>query len=191
MLAADPPAVIATAPVDKPAGVVIVSYDTRSEILVSEDTPLPLIKARKTEEALVRQAIFLTGALTVERPAVGAGQYTLRWTYQPYLQRQFCVTSITGQFSCAVTEIEELTGKAEGETPLPATPSQATPDHAAPGQVTSDQAARSPNPAAEAARIAVATALRARADALFEDDRRLKLSPMLKAAGVSIRRISK
>jgi hypothetical protein len=36
-------------------------------------------------------------------------------------------------------------------------------------------------------RIAVASDLRSRADALFEDDRRLKLTPMLKAAGVSIR----
>jgi hypothetical protein len=172
MFAAEPPAVIAAAPVDKPAGVVTVSHDTRSEILASEDTPLPLIKARRTEEALLRQAIFLTGAITVERPAAGPGQYTLRWTYQPYLQRQFCVTSITGQFSCAVAETEELPGKAEGVTLLAAAPDQATPR---------------PNPAAEAARIAVATALRARAHALFEDDRRLDLSPVLRAAGVSIR----
>jgi hypothetical protein len=38
--------------------------------------------------------------------------------------------------------------------------------------------------------MAVAAALRTRATALFADDRRLKLRPMLKAAGVSIRRAS-
>ena len=173
MLAADPPAVVVTVPVDKPADVVVVSRDTHSDVLVSADTPLPLIKAGKTEEAILRQAIFLTSTLTVVRPAVGAGEDLLRWTYQSYLQRQLCFTSITGQFSCAAAEVEELTEKVVGEAPLAATPGQATP---------------APNPAAEAARLAVATALNTRAAALFEADRRLKLSPMLKAAGVSIRK---
>ena len=148
---------------------VVVSRDTRSDVLAGADTPLPLIKAGRTEDAVLRQAIFLTSTLTVVRRATGASDQTLRWTYQPYLQRQLCFTSITGQFSCPTAELEELTEKAEGETPVVATPG--------------------PNPAAEDARTAVATALRARADGLFEDDRRLKLSPMLKAAGVSVRRI--
>ena len=170
MLAADPPAAIATAAVDKPADVAVVSRDTRSDVLVGTDTPLPLIKAGRTEDALLRQAIFLTSTLTVVRPAAGLGGEILRWSYQPYLQRQLCFTSITGQFSCATAELEELTEKAEGETPVAGTPG--------------------PNPAAEDARATIATALRARADALFEDDRQLKLRPMLKAAGVSVRRIA-
>lgn len=170
----DPPAAIAPAAVDKPPAVVIVSRDTRNDVLASADTPLPLIKAGRTEDALLRQAIFLTSTLTVVRPAAGAGEEVLRWTFQPYLQRQLCFTSITGQFSCAAAELEELADKAEGEAPLPATP---------------DQAASAPSPAADAARTAVATGLRARAEGLFQDDRRLELTPMLKAAGVSIRRI--
>jgi hypothetical protein len=174
MLSADSPAVIVTVPVDKPADVVVVCRDTRSDVLVRTDTPLPLIKAGKTEEALLRQVIYMTSTLTVVRPASGGGEDVLRWTYQPYLQRQLCFTSITGLFSCAVAEVEELTEKAAGEAPLAAAPAQATPG---------------PNPAAEAARIAVATALNTRAAALFEADRRLNLTPMLKAAGVSIRRI--
>jgi hypothetical protein len=44
-----------------------------------------------------------------------------------------------------------------------------------------------PNPTAEAARLAVVTALTNRSTALFEADRRLKLKPMLKAAAVSYR----
>jgi hypothetical protein len=175
--AADPPAAVAPAPAqtpaDKPADVVVVSRDTQSEVLASRDTPLPLTKARRTEDALLRQAIFLTSTLTVVRPAADAGEQTLRWSYQPYLQRQLCFTSITGLFSCAGAEVEELTEKAAGEAPLPAATGQ-------PGAA--------PNPTAEAARLATATALRTRADALFADDRRLKLDPMLKAAGVSVQR---
>lgn len=173
MFSADPPSVVVTTPVDMPADVLVVKRDTRSDVLVNLDTPLPLIKVRKTEDALLRQAIFLTSTLTVLRPAAGGGDDVLRWTYQSYLQHQLCFTSITGQFSCAAAEVEELTDKAAGETALAAT---------------SGELATGPNPAAEDARIAVATALRTRADRLFEDDRRLKLDPMLKAAGVSIRR---
>jgi hypothetical protein len=173
MLPTNPTPVVANAQIDKPADVVIVSRDTHSDVLVSTDTPLPLMKAHKTEDALLRQTIFLTSTLTVVRPAVGAGEEILRWTYAPYLQRQLCFTSITGQFSCATAEVEELTEKAAGEAPLAATPGQAK---------------LGPNPAAEAARIAVATALSTRASALFEADRRFKLTPMLTAAGVSIRR---
>ncbi len=180
MLAADPPAVIATVPVDKPADVVVVSRDARSDILASLDTPLPLIKGRKTEDAVLRQVIFLTGTLTVVRAAAGAGEQTLRWKYEPFLQRQLCFTSITGQFSCALAEVEDLTGTATGETLLQPTTAQAAPVQAAPG----------PNPAAEGVRTDVTATLRTRADGLFEDDRRLKLDPMLKAAGVRIRRVS-
>jgi hypothetical protein len=172
ILAADPPPVVVTVPADKPAEVVV-SRDTRSDILASRDTPLTLIKGRRTEDALLRQTLFLTVGLTGVRPAAADGQEVLRWTYAPYLQRQLCFTSITGQFSCAAVEVEELAQKATGEAPQPSTP---------------DQTAPGPNPAAEAVRTAVAADLRGRADALFDDDRRLKLDPMLKAAGVSQRR---
>lgn len=161
----DPPPVVAAAPAEKPADVVIVRRETRSDVLVSKDTPLPLIKAQRTEDAVLRQAIFLTSTLTVVRPATGAGEDVLRWTYEPYLQRQLCFTSITGLFSCAAAEVDGLAEKAAGEAPLAATPDPA-----------------------EGARAAVTAALRARSGALFEDDRRLKLTPMLKAAGVSVRR---
>jgi hypothetical protein len=171
---ADPPAVVAPAPADKPPDVVVVSRDTRSQVLASKDTPLALVKAGRAEDALLRQAIFLTSTLTVVRPAAGASGETLRWTYAPYLQRQLCLTSITGQFSCAEANVEDLAEKATGETPLAPTPlGQTAPD---------------PNPAAEGVRVALATALRTRAPALFEDDRRLKIDPLLKAAGVFIRR---
>jgi hypothetical protein len=173
-VADDPPAIIVTAPASKPADVVVVSRDTRSDILISVDTPLPLTKAGRSEDALFRQAISLTSTLTVVRPAAGTDEEVLRWSYEPYLQRQLCVTSITGEFTCTTPQFEDLkTETATGEIQITATPDQPTP---------------ASNPAADAARIAIATTLGARAMALFETDRQLKLTPMLKAAGVSIRR---
>jgi len=124
----------------------------------------------------------------VLRAAAGAGEQTLRWKYEPYLQRQLCFTSITGQFSCAFAEVEGLTENAEGEASLPAPPDQSAPSQATPSQATPSQAPPPPNPAAEAVRTDVIATLRTRADALFEDDRRLKLDPMLKTAGVSVGR---
>jgi hypothetical protein len=180
VFAADP-SVVAPAAAVKPAEVVVVGRDTRSDILASKDTPLPLIKGRRTEDAVLRQTLFLTIALTEVRPAAGAGGDVLRWTYQPYLQRQLCFTSITGRFSCAEAEVEALAGKAEGEAP-------AAPEPAAPSAAAPDPAAPAPSPAAEAARLAVAAGLKDRADTLFADDRRLELDPMLKAAGVWVRR---
>ncbi len=174
--ASQPPAAVASAaaPVPKPPDVVVVSRDTRSDILASVDTPLPLIKAGRTEDAM-RQAVFLTSALTVVRPAAGApGEETLRWSLTPYLQRQLCFTSITGQFACAAAETEELAGKAEGEAPFVEPPQRAP---------------VAPDPLAETARNNASAALRGRADGLFDDDRRLKLDPMIKAAGVSVRRV--
>ncbi len=183
MLAADPPAAAVAAPVGKPADVVVVSQESHSDVLASRDTALPLIKARKTEDAVLRQAIFLTRTLTVVRPAAASGEETLRWTYQPYLQRQLCFTSITGQFSCAAAEVEELTQKSAGETPIGMPAGQT-----APGQNRRLPDLSPPNSAAEAARAALADALNTRAAALFDDDRRLKVDPMLKATGVTIRR---
>ncbi len=174
MFLAEPPAVIVAAPVDKPAHVVVVSRDAHSDILVSTDTPLPLIKGRKTEDAVLRQVIFMTSTVIVVRPAAEAGQDVLRWTYQPYMQRQLCFTSITGLFSCAGAEVEQMTDKADGEAPIAAVVGQAAPG---------------PNPAAEAVRTALVADLNARSAALFESDRRLNVTPMLKAAGVSIRRL--
>ena len=177
MLAADPPAAVtapAPAPADKPSDIVVISRDSKSEVLVSKDTPLPLGKARRSEDAVLRQAVFLTSTLTVVRPAAATspGDEVLRWTFQPYLQRQLCFTSITGLFSCAAADVEELADRAAGEAPLAAPPGRAAPI---------------PNAAANDARNAVAAALRARAAALFDDDRRRKLEPMLKAAGVTVR----
>jgi hypothetical protein len=182
---------MATAPVGKAADVVVVRRDTHTDVLISSDTPLRLAKGGKTEEALLRQAISLTTTITLVRAASGVGEDTLSWIYQPRLQRQLCFTSITGQFSCAAADADDLTEMASGQVQVPASPDRAPGASAAaepPLATTPDQGGAAPNPMADAARIAIISALTNRSAALFETDRRLKLNPMLKAAGVSVRR---
>jgi hypothetical protein len=191
MFVAEPAAPAASPPM------MVLRVDTRSDVIASRDTPLALAKAGRAEDALLRQAVVVTATLKLVRATAattvtatatdagarieapdapyGAGPATadvLRWTYASYLQRQVCFTSITGLFACAAAEVEPLPERFEGETRVTDAP---------PGD-TSNLAA--PNATAEAARTALATTLRARASLLFETDRRLKLVPMLRAAGV-------
>ncbi len=171
MQAVEPP--VAAQPA--PPGLLVVSREARSDVVASRDTPLLLVKAAKTENALLRQAIFLTSTLTTLRPAEGQGGDILRWRYQPHVLRQVCFTSITGQFSCAAGVSEELTDESSGEAPAPP---ELGPD--APAMETG----------AEAARLAITAQLTARAPSLFDEDRRLKIDPMFRAAGVTIRSVS-
>jgi hypothetical protein len=168
-----PPPVIETAPVQAQAEFVVVSRDIRNQLVASADTPLPLIKGARTEDALLRQAIFVTSTLSVTRSIAPPNLETLRWTYEPFLQHQLCFTSMTGQFACTVAEVTALPDKSSGEAPN--TPAPA------------DAAAPPTSAAAEAVHAALVQSLRTRGAALFGDGRRLRLDPMLKAAGVSVR----
>jgi hypothetical protein len=171
MQAAEPPPVVQTAPVQAPAEVVLVSRDARNDLVVTLDTPLPLVRAGRTEDALLRQAVFVTSTLTVVRGTTAPAAETLRWTYDAFLQHQLCFTTMAGLFSCTLAEVTPLPEKASGEAPNPPAASDGP----------------KPNPAAEAAYAVLAASLRARGPVLFREDRRLKVDPMLKAAGVSVR----
>jgi hypothetical protein len=150
--------------------VLVVSRDDRSEIVAILDTPLVLVKAGRREAMLLRRAVFITSSVTVVRPrsATGSEADRYRWAYQGFLQRQFCVTSITGLFSCTVPQVESLPDAQKGEAAL-----------AAP---TSGEAF----PAAAAAQGRITESLRARATALFDADRRANVDPVFKAAGVAV-----
>lgn len=172
MQAIEPPAVIEPAPAAAPTEYVV-RRDSRTDLVSSSDTPLPLIKAGRTEDALLRQAVFVTSTFTVVRSATAPNAETLRWTYEPVLQNQLCFTSMTGQFSCTVAEVTPLPERYAGEAPSAPLPT--------------DGSAPAPSPAAEAARAAVSESLRGRAPGLFGEERRLKIDPMPRAAGVSLR----
>jgi hypothetical protein len=148
---------------------VIVSRLEGTEVVASQDTPLTLVKGGRREDALVRRALFVTSAINVTRPAKATDGIaeSYRWTHQGFLQRQVCLTSITGLFACSATEVESLPGKAAGQAPYVAADVQAFPQ-------------------AEAARSQLIADLKARAAVLFDADRRTNLDPLLKAAGVSV-----
>lgn len=150
-----------------PAAEIVVSRTDGSELIATADTPMVLVKGARRETGLARRAVFVTTSLTVVRPAEGDGAPRYRWSYEGFVQRQMCFTSMTGLFSCTVVEAERLTEAERGESPL------------AEGDPTAF-------PLAEAARARLTTALRARSTALFAADRRAHLEPLLRASGVTV-----
>lgn len=161
MIAAEtPPAAVEPAPVP----VTVMRHDA-TEVVATSDLPLTLAKAGQREQALARRAIFVTSTLTVTRPAGATDGDRYAWTHQAYVQRQVCFTSITGLFACAGAEVEPLPDVERGEAPV------TQPDDF---------------PLAGAAQRRLAEGLKARASTLFAADRRAKLEPALRAAGVAV-----
>jgi hypothetical protein len=161
MIAAAPPPPAA-------ADVLVVSRRDASEVVSVQDLPLVLTKGPQREQALVRRAIFVTAAVAVVRPqgAEGPAADRYRWTYQPFLQRQVCFTSMTGLFACSAAEVDPLADAERGEAPVdPANPES--------------------TPLAEAARARLSAALKLRAEALFDADRRANIDPRFRASGVT------
>jgi len=156
-------------PAAPPAQVIVVSRRDGTEVVASSDMALALSKGAQREQALVRQAVFLTTSLSVTRPASPdtAALDTYRWTHQAFLQRQVCVTSLTGLFACTEPTVQALPNRETGEAPV----SPLEPEAA---------------PASEAARKRLAEGLKPRAAALFEADRRLHLEPLFKASAVTV-----
>jgi hypothetical protein len=169
---APPPQIIQVAPVQAVADFVVVARDIRNEVVTSADQPLPLVKAGRGEEALLRQAVFVTATTTITRPTT-PGPDTYRWTYESFLQRQVCFTSMTGLFACTAAEVAPLPDRVSGEVLAPPPPAE--------GQPLVVQAA-------EAAHLKLFEGLRVKAAALFEDDRRARVDPVFRAAGVTVRR---
>jgi hypothetical protein len=157
-------------PPPPPPAVVVLSRQEVSEVVAASDLPRRLVKGPQAEQALVRQAVFVSGAISVVRPAAEPeAPLAYAWTFQGFVQRQVCFTSISGLFACSEPEVEKLADAARGEAPLsPAEPPSF--------------------PLAEAARTQLTAALKARAAGLFEADRRARIDPLFKAAGVTVQR---
>ena len=166
-----PPVVQPAAPAKPSEAFVVLSRDDGSEIVTSLDLPLVLVKGGRTEDVLVRRALFITASVTVVRPvaAQDGASDGYRWRYEAFLQRQICFTSMTGLFACTQAEVESLPDKATGEAPLPASGDGTFPE-------------------AEAAKRRLTEGLRVRAGALFEADRRANVDPVFKAAGAVVPR---
>jgi hypothetical protein len=184
-----PAAEVAQSAPPQPATLAIVSQRTDNVVIASSDRSMVLVKAGHTEQAILRYTLFIVDMTTVLRPSPSPGDTSpgrpppgpdrMRWSYSPYIQRQLCFTSITGLFSCSAAETIPLGDKSEGETALPPpTASGASATDAQP-TVTS---------AADVALANLSYTLRLGATARFDEDNRLKVDPLLKAAGVRVQR---
>jgi hypothetical protein len=160
---------------------VIVSQRTENAVIASSDRPMVLVKAGRTEQALLRYVLFVVNTTAIVRPDVDPpGKDMLQWTFYAYLQRQICFTSITGLFSCAEPAVIPLKPKSEGRVPAPASPPE--------GPLSDEQRkAVALPPFVEVSRDTLYDALREQATATFDDDRRQNVDPLLKAAGVTVR----
>ena len=150
-------------PASPPAAEVVVARSDRTIVAASLDLPLSLVKAGRREEMVVRRTLFVTAAVTQVRPTAG-GPDRFRWTLASFLEREYCVRSLTGVFACTTPEVAPLPDKAQGEAPLEA-PGDFTLAVLAEGNLTSLLAARS--------------------DEIFAADRQATVDPLLKAAGAT------
>ena len=175
------PAPASPAPSGPPAtppapDVVVLSRVDHSQTLTLSDLPLILTKAGRVERALVRRAVYISSSVSLTRPAARPvdGPQSCEWTHQSFLQRQVCFSSMTGLFACTEPDVLTLPDAADGEMRIS--------DADAKAGVCADAF-----PASATARAQLADTLKARAGALFEDDQRTKVEPILKAAGVASR----
>lgn len=156
------------APPPHPAEIVVSRQDS-SRLVSTQDLPLVLVKGARREEAVLRRAIFLTISVLVTKPAEDPSAENVpasyRWTYKSFLQRQLCVTSITGLFACSTAEVTPLPDVDEGQAPA------------------QDDGAM---PLADTARQRLEDGLKARADTTFAADRKTNFDLLLKAAGVRV-----
>jgi hypothetical protein len=177
-----PPLVVQPTRSDAPAKAapdfLVLSRSDHSDTVATSDLPLVLAKGGREEKALVRRAIFISSSVQLTTPVMQAADETVvqtcRWTYQSFLQRQICFTSMAGLFSCTEPEVVALPDSASGQI-----------------QLTAGEAANSTCgdgfPAASAPRVKLVDALHTRAGALFDADQRTKADPLFRAAGVTVR----
>ena len=151
-----------------PAAEMVLARRDHTTVAASLDLPLALVKAGRREEMVVRRVLFLNAAMVQVRPAGapdnGSGD-RYRWTLAGFLEREYCVRSLTGLLACTTPEVAPLADKAEGEAPL-----------AAAGDVA----------LAVAAEGLLSSTLAARSDEIFAADRQAAVDPFLKASGVKI-----
>jgi hypothetical protein len=152
-----------TPPASQPAADVVVARSNHTTVAASLDLPLSLVKAGRREEMVVRRILFLNAVVTQVRPAEG-GADRYRWTLASFLEREYCVRSLTGVLACTTPEVAPLPDKAEGEAPL-----------AAPGDFS----------LAVRAEGTLSSTLAARSDEIFAADRQAAVDPFIKAAGVT------
>jgi len=154
-------------PAPPPAAEVVVGRSNHTTVAASLDLPLSLVKGGRREEMVVRRVLFLNAAVVQVRPAGGPDNGSgdrYRWTLASFLEREYCVRSVTGVLGCTTPEVAALPDKAEGEAPLAA------------GDFS----------LAVKAEGLLSSTLAARSEEIFAADRQATVDPFLKAAGATM-----
>jgi hypothetical protein len=143
--------------------------------VAASDLRLVLTKARRAESAMVRYQVFLRYDVDRKVPD-GLDQRAVQcgWRLRAYLQRSICFSSMTGLLGCTDPISEELP---TGETGA-----------ADQGQDPAVSACDLGFPPAREARDRVIAAVKANAQARFDEDYALNVKPQLLASGVKITR---
>jgi hypothetical protein len=102
-----------------PAAEMVLARSDHTTTAASLDLPLTLAKAGRREEMVVRRVLFVNASVIQVRPAAG-GPDRYRWTLAGFLEREYCVRSLTGALACTAPEVTPLPDKAEGEAALTA-----------------------------------------------------------------------
>jgi hypothetical protein len=147
-----------------PAAEVVVARSDHTTVAASLDLPLSLVKAGRREEMVVRRVLFVNASVTQVKPADG-GPDRYRWKLAGFLQRVYCVRSLSGVFACSTPKNMALPESAEGEAPLTATGDFRL---------------------AVQAEGVLSSTLAARSEEIFSADRQMAVDPLLKAAGVTV-----
>ena len=143
--------------------------------VVSNDLRLILTKARRAESAMVRYQVFLRYDVDRKVPD-GVDQRTVQcgWRLRAYLQRSICFSSMAGLLGCTDPISEKLPTGETGAADQGQDPALSTCDLGF-------------GPAREA-RDRVIAAVKADAQARFDEDYALNVKPQLLASGVKITR---
>jgi hypothetical protein len=155
-------------PAPPPADVLVVAHSDHTTVAANLDLPLNLVKAGRREEMVVRRVLFVNVSVTQVRPATSGANSDndrYRWTLAGFLEREYCIRSLTGVFACTTAETTPLPDKAQGEAPL-----------TAPGDFR----------LAVLAEGNLSSTLAGRSDEIFAADRQAVVDPFIKAAGATV-----
>jgi hypothetical protein len=113
---ATPPTATATATAPAPQSPPL----QRLAPIAQKARPLTLTKGGRTENAVVRQQIFLRttvkpGAVPIVPDGVTVSAIPCAWTIESYLQREICFYSMTGLLACTDTNTEPLRATETGQ----------------------------------------------------------------------------
>lgn len=142
--------------------------------LAYRDRTGALTRASRVEDVVTRHQLVMRVSVR-PRPVTNQNEADCEWSVRSYLQREICFRSMTGLFSCTEPTSTQLAEGSEGKLRLAADlpPDEAVCDTSLLPMTRS--------------RDKLAEELRGRSTAIFNDDLRLRVTPLLTNGGIAVR----